>query len=164
MAPVDAVMAEVPATEPPAPEVVPAQEPPVHHVQPSGLAPLPVVAAIPPDLAPETGVRRTIRRIYLRSVLRFAALFSLVAGLMFLLMGGLAYLILAKTGAVRSFETFLQNGGYPTFRVQASSVFGVLFVVVVVTTVLFTTGCLLWAWIYNLVADASGGIEVLTRE
>lgn len=159
--PAPAAVAEVAA----APAVwAPAEVTPVVAGEPAEVPPVQLKAPAPAVVGSGAGARRTIERIYLRSVLRFAALFSLVAGLIFLLLGGLAYFVLTKTGEVRAFETFLQNGGYPTFKVQASSVFGMLFVLVVVASALFITACLLWAWIYNLVADASGGIEVLTRE
>jgi hypothetical protein len=110
------------------------------------------------------GVRRTVKRIELGSVVKFSVLFSATVGLIVLLAGGVLYFIASVTGFVGQVETFFNHAGYPDFRVHSSTVFGALLVFTVVGAVAWVALATLATWIFNLVAAASGGIEVTFRE
>lgn len=109
-------------------------------------------------------VRRTLKRIETRSVFRFAILFSLTSGLVLLLAGGVLYFFLSATGFVSSLQSTINNAGFPRFRLRAGTVFEVLAVLTAAGAIAWTAVTVLAALIFNLVADASGGIEVTVRE
>lgn len=118
-----------------------------------------------PDEAVAPGtVRRTVQRIELRSVLRFSILFSVTTALVILLAGGVLYVIGSSTGAVKAVENYFQHAGYPRFRVRTGRVFEALVVIVVVGSVAWTAVTMLAAFVFNLVSEASGGINVTVRE
>lgn len=109
-------------------------------------------------------VRRTLKRIETRSVLRFSVLFSLTAALVLLLAGGILYFFLSTMGFVSSLQSTINNAGFPRFRLRAGTVFEILAVLTVAGAIAWTAVTVLAAFIFNLVADASGGIEVTVRE
>jgi hypothetical protein len=109
-------------------------------------------------------VRRTLKRIDPGSVLRFSVLFSLTSGLVLLLAGGVLYLILARAGFIESVQTTINNAGFPRFRLRAGTVFEILAVLTLVGAIAWTAVTVLAAFIFNLVADAVGGIEVSLKE
>ncbi|HYR64329.1 MAG TPA: DUF3566 domain-containing protein [Actinomycetota bacterium] len=117
------------------------------------------------DVAGEpVGVRRTLRRIQPGSVLKFCALFSLTFALVVLLAGGILYFILSATGFVGSVQSTIQNAGYPRFRLEIGRVFEILAALTLVGAVAWTVVSVLAAVIFNLVAEAVGGIEVTLKE
>lgn len=109
-------------------------------------------------------VRRTVKHIDLRSVVKFSALFSATIGLVMLLAGGVLYSVASMTGVVGSIQSFFNHFGYPDFRVQPTTVFGVLFLITLVGAVSFTALAALGTFLFNLVAEAAGGIEMTFRE
>ena len=109
-------------------------------------------------------VRRTLLRVETRSVLKFSVLFSIAAGLVLLLAGGALYLILVKTGFVESLQTIINNVGYPRFRLRARTVFEILAVLTLAGAVAGTAIMVLAAFLFNLVADAAGGIDITLKE
>ena len=109
-------------------------------------------------------VRRTLMRIETRSVLKFSVLFSITCGLMLLLAAGVLYLVLAKTGFVASVQTTVNNAGFPRFRLRARAVFEILAVLTLAGAIAWTAVMVLAAVLFNLVADAAGGIDITLKE
>ena len=109
-------------------------------------------------------VRRTLMRIETRSVLKFSVLFSVTCGLMLLLAAGVLYLVLAKTGFVASLQTTVNNAGFPRFRLRARAVFEILAVLTLAGAIAWTAVMVLAAVLFNLVADAAGGIDITLKE
>ena len=110
------------------------------------------------------GTRRVLRRINLRSVLRFSVVFSITWGLVMLLAGGVVYFILLRLGLVQSLQSTIQRSGFPRFRLRATSVLQILSVLIMVGAVAWTAVSVLAAFIFNLVSDAVGGIEVMLKD
>ena len=109
-------------------------------------------------------VRRTLLRVETRSVLKFSVLFSITSALVLLLAGGILYLILVRTGFVESLQTTINNAGFPRFRLRARTVFEVLAVLTLAGAVAWTAVMVLAAFLFNLVADAAGGIDITLKE
>jgi hypothetical protein len=109
-------------------------------------------------------VRRTLMRVETGSVLKFSVLFSLTCGLVLLLAGGVLYLILAKTGFVGTLESTINNAGFPRFRLRARTVFEILAVLTLAGAIAWTAILVLAAFLFNLVADAAGGIDITLKE
>ena len=117
------------------------------------------------DVATEVvGTRRVLRRINLRSVLRFSVVFSITWGLVLLVAGGVVYFILLRLGLVQSLQSTIQRSGFPRFRLRAVSVLQILSVLILVGAVAWTAVSVLAAFIFNLVSDAVGGIEVVLKD
>ena len=110
------------------------------------------------------GTRRVLRRINLRSVLRFSVVFSITWGLVLLLAGGVVYFILLRLGLVQSLQSTIQRSGFPRFRLRAVSVLQILSVLILVGAVAWTAVSVLAAFVFNLVSDAVGGIEVMLKD
>src|SRR5579859_7050163 len=100
------------------------------------------------------GTRRVLRRINLRSVLRFSVVFSITWGLVMLLAGGVVYFILLRLGLVQSLQSTIQRSGFPRFRLRATSVLQILSFLILVGAVAWTAVSVLAAFIFNLVSDA----------
>ena len=109
-------------------------------------------------------VRRTLLRVETRSVLKFSVLFSITSALVLLLAGGILYLILVRTGFVESLQTTINNAGFPRFRLRARTVFEILAVLTLAGAVAWTAVMVLAAFLFNLVADAAGGIDITLKE
>jgi hypothetical protein len=109
-------------------------------------------------------VRRTLLRVETRSVLKFSVLFSITAGLVLLLAAGVLYLILVRTGFVTGLQTTINNAGFPHFRLRARTVFEILAVLTLAGAVAWTAITVLAAFLFNLVADAAGGIDITLKE
>jgi hypothetical protein len=109
-------------------------------------------------------VRRTLLRVETRSVLKFSVLFSITAGLVLLLAAGVLYLILVRTGFVTGLQTTINNAGFPHFRLRARTVFEILAVLTLAGAVAWTAISVLAAFLFNLVADAAGGIDITLKE
>jgi hypothetical protein len=114
--------------------------------------------------ADPAAVRRTLMRVETGSVLKFSVLFSLTCGLVLLLAGGVLYLILAKTGFVGTLESTINNAGFPRFRLRARTVFEILAVLTLAGAIAWTAILVLAAFLFNLVADAAGGIDITLKE
>ena len=114
--------------------------------------------------ADPTSVRRTLLRIETRSVLKFSVLFTATCGLVLLLAGGVLYLILARTGFMQSVQTTINNAGFPRFRLRARTVFEILAVLTAAGVIAWTAILVLAAFLFNLVADAAGGIDITLKE
>ena len=81
-----------------------------------------------------------------------------------LLAAGVLYLVLAKTGFVASLQTTVNNAGFPRFRLRARAVFEILAVLTLAGAIAWTAVMVLAAVLFNLVADAAGGIDITLKE
>lgn len=109
-------------------------------------------------------VRRTLLRVETRSVLKFSVLFSITSALVLLLAAGVLYLIMVKTGFLTGLQTTINNAGFPRFRLRARTVFEILAVLTLAGAVAWTAVAVLAAFLFNLVADAAGGIDITLKE
>ena len=109
-------------------------------------------------------VRRTLLRVETRSVLKFSVLFSITSALVLLLAAGVLYLILVRTGFLTGLQTTINNAGFPRFRLRARTVFEILAVLTLAGAVAWTAVMVLAAFLFNLVADAAGGIDITLKE
>ena len=109
-------------------------------------------------------VRRVVRRVDPWSVLKVSILFWL-SMVVVLLVGAIVLWSVGQTsGAVGKIESFVEQLGFTDFRFRGTEIFklalfgGLLFVV---AGTVFTT---ILAFLYNLVSDLVGGIEVVVME
>ena len=110
------------------------------------------------------GVRLAVKRIEPRSVLKFSLLFSITVALVLLLAGVVVYIVASKAGIVGRLQTFVQNSGWPHFRVQPARVFEILVAVTIAGAIGWVVISMLAIVVFNLVSEAVGGIEVTFRE
>ena len=110
------------------------------------------------------GVRLAVKRIEPRSVLKFSLLFSITVALVLLLAGVVVYIVASKAGIVDRLQTFVQNSGWPHFRVQPARVFEILVAVTIAGAIGWVVISMLAIVVFNLVSEAVGGIEVTFRE
>ena len=109
-------------------------------------------------------VRRAVKRIEPWSVLKFSLLFSITVALVLLLAGVVLYFVAARAGMVDRLQIFIQNSGWPHFRVQPARDFEVLVAVTVAGAIGWIIISMLAIVVFNLVSEAVGGIEVTFRE
>jgi len=108
-------------------------------------------------------IRRTLRHVGLPSVLRFAsAFYAALAATWFLAMMVL-FFVAKVTGAVGSIESFVHGIGLDV-RLTWFEVTRVLLGLGILGAVLWTAATLLAAYLFNLVADVVGGVEVTMRQ
>ena len=108
-------------------------------------------------------VRVVIRRINPWSVLRFALLFNLCLMLVVLVGMGILYAILSSLGFLDSVSQLLADvgfGGEAGFRFDAGYIFRTLFLIGLISTALWSAFLVFVAFLYNLVSDLLGGIEI----
>lgn len=109
-------------------------------------------------------VRRTIRRIDPWSVLKFSLLFYLSVMLVFLFAGMILYLAASAAGVVGRIEDFIQGVGWPEFRLRAVQLFRVGVLIGIAQVVVWSVVNVFICFLYNLVADVIGGIQVTMSE
>lgn len=121
--------------------------------------------------APRGGQRRVrvqIRKVNPWSVLRFSLLFYFCLMLVALL--GLAILwgILSAAGVLDSVAELLTDVGFGdrqgNFQFDTGYIFRTLFLIGLISTILWAAFTLVVAFLYNLIADLVGGIEVTMIE
>jgi len=116
--------------------------------------------------------RLQVRKIDPWSVLRFSFVASLAMLIVFLVAVAVLYGVLAGMGVFSSINDQLRsltdNGGTDTggldLDLSFARVFGVSLLIGAVNVVLFTALATLGAFVYNLVADLVGGIEIVLSE
>ena len=104
--------------------------------------------------------RRVIRRVDPLSVLKFSAVFYSSVMLIFLLAGAILYFAATGAGIIDKTEQFIQGIGWPTFRIRAIQVFRIGLLIGLTQVTFWTLVNVFAAFLYNLVADLVGGIEV----
>jgi hypothetical protein len=145
----------------------------------AGSATAPRVTSTPPPAAAEPtrrGTRRArlqVRRVDPWSVLRFSFISALALFVVFLVAVAVLYGVLSAMGVFSTVNEQLESvtgtgGPDPTggFQLNFSfaRIFGYAVLIGIVNTVLITALATLGAFVYNLVADLVGGIEVVLAE
>ncbi|MCA1832820.1 MAG: DUF3566 domain-containing protein [Actinomycetota bacterium] len=127
-----------------------------------GLAPGPTVAAS----SYPRGWRRArlvIRKVDPWSVLRFSLLFYFCLLLIVLLGSAIIFAILKAFGVVANVEQLFASLEIKV-KISGGAIFKWLFLVGVLGTIVWTAVSVFAAFLYNLIADVVGGIEVSVSE
>lgn len=117
---------------------------------------------------PSRGMSRrfkgTIRRIDPWSVLKVSVAFYLAVMAVCVLATVLLFYAADAAGIIGTVEEFIQGVGWPDFRIRPIQVFRAVAVVGVFMMIIWTAVSVFVAFLYNLVADLVGGIEVTMSE
>jgi hypothetical protein len=113
-------------------------------------------------------VRVQIRKVNPWSVLRFSLLFYFCLMLVALLGLAILYGILSAAGVLESLSDLLTDVGFGdrqgNFQFDTGYIFRTLFLIGLISTILWAAFTLVVAFLYNLIADLVGGIEVTLIE
>ncbi|HEX6261508.1 MAG TPA: DUF3566 domain-containing protein [Actinomycetota bacterium] len=112
-------------------------------------------------------IRVAIRRVNPWSVLRFSLLFYFCLMLVFVIGLAILYMVVDALGVVTSLEQLLESlgfGGDAGFEVNGGFLFRTIFLIGLVSVVIWSALTLFFAFLYNLISDLVGGIEVTLAE
>jgi Transmembrane domain of unknown function (DUF3566) len=113
-------------------------------------------------------VRVAIRRISPLSVLKVSLVFYFCMMLVILVGFGILYALLSAAGILDSTAELLTGVGFGdaqgNFEFNSGYIFRTLFLIGLVSTALWAAFTVFVAFIYNLIADLLGGIEVTLIE
>lgn len=113
-------------------------------------------------------VRVVIRRVSPWSVLKFSLLLYFCIMLVVLIGTAILYAVLSSAGILDSFADLLTGVGFGdqqgNFEFDAGYIFRTLTLVGVISTALWAAFTVFLAFLYNLIADLVGGIEVTLVE
>ena len=113
-------------------------------------------------------VRVAIRRINPWSVLKVSLVFYLCLMLVILVGFGILYAVLSAAGIIDSLAELLEGVGFGTaqagFQFDTGFILRTLFLIGLVSTGLWAVFTVFLAFLYNLIADLLGGIEVTLIE
>jgi hypothetical protein len=110
-------------------------------------------------------VRVVVRRVNPWSVLRFSLLFYFCLMLVFILGVGILYAVLDALGIIDTTEQLLTEVGFPqNFQIDAGYIFRTMFLIGLISTALWAALTVFVAFLYNLISDLVGGIEVTLTE
>jgi hypothetical protein len=127
----------------------------------------------PERTQPQPGVRRpttrrvrvVVRRVNPWSVLKFSLIFYFCLMLVVLLGLGILYAVLNSLGIIDTTEQLLSDVGFPQdFQINAGYIFRTLFLIGLISTALWAALTVFVAFLYNLISDLVGGIEVTLTE
>lgn len=122
-------------------------------------------SALSAAVAPPAQARHVLKRVDVRSVVRLSLFFYLTLLVVFLVMGIVLYAIAGAAGLVGGTERFIQSlFGFTSFRFAPVRLFLGLLVTGVVLSLFGTLFNAIAAVVFNLIADASGGIGVVVEE
>ena len=117
------------------------------------------------------GVRRirvVIRRVSPWSVLKFSLLFYFCLMLVIVIGLAILYLFVDALGVVESIEELVEGLGFGDpdagFQVDGGFLFRTVFLIGLLSVVLWSALTLFVAFLYNLISDLIGGIEVSLQE
>jgi uncharacterized membrane protein len=109
-------------------------------------------------------VRVAIRRVSPLSVLKVSLVFYFCMMLVILVGFGILYAVLSAAGILDSIAELLTGVGFGDaqgdFELNTGYIFRTLFLVGMVSTALWAAFTVFVAFLYNLIADLLGGIEV----
>jgi hypothetical protein len=98
------------------------------------------------------------------SVLKFSLLFYFCVLLTMLLGSAIVFAVLKGIGVVASVERFFRDLLDTAFSISGGAIFRWLFLLGLLGTVVASAVTVLLAFLYNLIADVVGGIEVTVAE
>jgi len=165
--------AQQPAPQPAAPAAPPTTSPAPSSAPSTGLpSPAPSRPTSRPARRPARRTRVVVRRVAPLSVLRFSLIFYFCLMLIVYFALLIIYLVLSAAGAMDSFAKLLGeifgNGsstlGPEPVTINGGTVFTVLFVAGCIWTVVWSLITVFVSFLYNLVSDIVGGIEVTLAE
>lgn len=108
-----------------------------------------------------------IRKVGPWSVLKFSLLFYFCLMLVFVIGLAILYMVVDALGVVDSLEDLLTSfgfGGEAGFEVNAGFLFRTVFLIGLISVVVWSALTLFFAFLYNLISDLVGGIDVTLAE
>ena len=108
--------------------------------------------------------RLVIRKIDPWSVLKFSLLFYFCLLLIMLLGSAIIFAILKAFGVISNIEKLIRDLSEATFTISGGAIFRWLFLFGLLGAVVASAVTVFLAFLYNLIADVVGGIEVSVAE
>jgi hypothetical protein len=108
--------------------------------------------------------RLVIRKIDPWSVLKFSLLFYFCMLLIMLLGSAIIFAILKAFGVIGNLEKLIRDLSEATFTISGGAIFRWLFLFGLLGAVIASAVTVFLAFLYNLIADVVGGIEVSVAE
>lgn len=105
-----------------------------------------------------------LRKIDPWSVLKFSVLFYFCLLLIMLLGSAIIFAILKSFGVIANIEKLVRDLSDAAFTISGGSIFRWLFLFGLLGTVVASAVTVFLAFLYNLIADVVGGIEVSVAE
>ena len=105
-----------------------------------------------------------LRKIDPWSVLKFSLLFYFCLLLIMLLGSAIIFAILKSFGVIANIEKLINELSDTAFRVSGGAIFRWLFLFGLLGAVVASAVTVFLAFLYNLIADVVGGIEVTVAE
>lgn len=120
----------------------------------------------PPGRTAPRRLRVAIRRVNPWSVLKFSLLFYLCLMLVILIGLSMLYLVVDALGFLDPVEDFLGEfwGGEAGFQIDGGFLFRMTALIGIISVALWSTLTVFFAFLYNLISDLVGGIEVTLSE
>lgn len=109
-------------------------------------------------------VKQVVRRVEPWSVLKFSVVFYLSLMVVGFLASIMLFYAAQATGIIGNIENFVRGVGWPDFRIRPIQVFRAVLLFGVVQVIIWSALNLLVAFLYNLVSDVVGGVEVTMTE
>jgi len=108
--------------------------------------------------------RLVIRKIDPWSVLKFSLLFYFCLLLIMLLGSAIIFAILKAFGVISNIEKLIRDLSEATFTISGGAIFRWLFLFGLLGAVVASAITVFIAFLYNLIADVVGGIEISVAE
>jgi len=105
-------------------------------------------------------IKRTFRQVQLRSLLRVTGVFSLSLAGVWILAALALFLVAEGAGIVENLEALMRQIGWPQFEMTAWTVLRGALLSGLVFAAVSTALTLLSAFLYNLISDLVGGVQV----
>jgi hypothetical protein len=105
-------------------------------------------------------VKATLRRVDPWTILKFSLLFFTSVGLVFVFTVMMLFFAAEGMGIVGNIESFIQGIGWPGWEIRTAGVLRWLLVIAAVNVLALSAINLVIVFLYNLVSDVVGGIEV----
>ena len=109
-------------------------------------------------------IRVAVRRVSPWSVLRFSLVFYLCLMLVIVLGFSILFMVVDAIGVIESVERFLSQLWEANFEVNSGFLLRMLVLIGIISVVLWSALTVFMTFLYNLIADLVGGIEVTLQE